>query len=168
MKKINIFYIVTICLCLALDLAILVLSFLLPKFFDMPENVQSGIAVVISTEEREEGLFVKAMTVPQEGEGEEITFTIARKAIREGADIGAVKEGVKIEYGLDGKDLSRAVALTLSENKQKIADIDTYNQEAKDKIFLSRTIGFVLVVVLFLVAGFCLLKLCGFFKRKKW
>lgn len=163
-KKINVFYVVTICVCFAVDVALLVLFLFYPRFYGAAEKGETGYATVLSAEEREDGLFVTALT---EGEdGKVISFTLEPGAVV--GDTSRVKEGDAIAYALKEGDETRAVGLALTGDGYDVGTLDKLNEEANAKALPLRIASLCVVLVLFFGAGFCLLKLCGLFQKRKF
>ena len=163
-KKINVFYIVTICVCFAVDVALLVLFLFYPRFFGAAEKGETGYATVLFAEEREDGLFVTARTTGEEEK--ELSFTLEPGAVV--GDPARVKEGDAIAYALKQGDDSRAVGLALTEERYDVGTLDKLNEEANAKALPLRITSLCAVVVLFFAAGFCLLKFCGLFQKRKF
>ncbi len=165
MTKRNIAYITVICLCLLLDIGLLVVFLLVPGFFGAAQMGETGNAVVLSCEEREEGYFITVEHETKEGEKEELSFTLDPNAIE--GDPTHIAVGQKIAYGLKKGEENFAVAFRIEDFKENIASLDQYNDDANSKALGWLVVIFFAAVLLFLVAGFCMLKLCGFFQGKK-
>lgn len=194
--KKSIKYIVILCVCLALDITALVLSFCLPSIFhtltagkctqyeaviDVDDHpaASKGDTIVLPLrdakiwvdEKEKEG--TEEQTKP--AAGVKCTLVLEKEDIVEGEETRLSKD-VKITFLSQEKEIEEgeevfAVALKvrISENSEEdvnVATLDLHNREKNTKIKYTQIGLLVGVLTFFAGGGFCFLKLCGIHSKK--